>query len=326
MKSPRHVKKRFHFLQAERLWGQSSGAAGPLVASARARQKSGPVRAAFGAMRGLAALLPLFGALAPGMGRAADDALIAVAANFVRPMERLAADFRKRDQGTLKFTTGATGKLYAQIRNGAPFDAFLAADQRRPLLLEEQGLALAGSRFTYALGRLALWSADPARELNAQALRAGGFRKLAIANPDLAPYGRAAWEALRRLGLREALQDRIVRAENVGQAFAFAATGNAELALIAAAQARRPALGPGRAWLLPAHLHGPIRQDAVLLSRAGGKRAAAAFLGYLKSPAAKAIILAAGYDLAEEDGAGRAAPAIPPPPEPAKETGRPAPT
>ena len=292
-------------------------------------QRRKPMALAPGArvvVRGLAALLPLFGALAPSMGQAADDALIAVAANFIRPMERLAADFRKLDQGTLKFTAGATGKLYAQIRNGAPFDAFLAADQRRPLLLEEQGLALADSRFTYALGRLALWSADPAREPNARTLRAGGFRKLAIANPDLAPYGRAAWEALRRLSLRAALQNRIVRAENVGQAFAFAATGNADLALIAAAQAQDPAAGAGRAWLLPAHLHGPIRQDAALLSRAEGNRAATAFLSYLKSPAAKAIILAAGYDLAEQDGRGRAAPAIPPPPESAKETGRPAPT
>ena len=278
--------------------------------------------------------LLLSGASAPG-GWAADGALIAVAANFAWPMERLAEDFRKLDQGTLKFTAGATGKLYAQIRNGAPFDAFLAADQLRPRLLQEQGLAAPGSRFTYALGRLALWSADPARQLNAQALRAGGFRKLAIANPDLAPYGRAAWEALGRLGLREALQSRLVRAENVSQAFAFAATGNAELALIAAAQAGRPAAAAGRAWLLPSHLHAPIRQDAVLLIRGERNRAATAFLRYLKSSDAQAILAAAGYDLDNAGGAGRAMPAVPPagfneaaqpPPVAATGTRRPGPT
>lgn len=281
---------------------------------------------------GIALLLP--GVSAPG-GWAADGALIAVAANFAWPMERLAEDFRKLDQGTLKFTAGATGKLYAQIRNGAPFDAFLSADQLRPRLLQEQGLAAPGSRFTYALGRLALWSADPARQLNAQALRAGGFRKLAIANPDLAPYGRAAWEALGRLGLREALQSRLVRAENVSQAFAFAATGNAELALIAAAQAGRPAAAAGRAWLLPAHLHAPIRQDAVLLIRGERNRAATAFLRYLKSSDAQAILAAAGYDLDNAGGAGRAMPAVPPagfneaaqpPPVAATGTRRPGPT
>ncbi len=227
------------------------------------------------------------------------DLLVAVAANFVRPAERIVGDFTEVHGGDVALVAGSTGKLYAQIRNGAPFDVFLAADQRRPALLEEEGLGLAGSRFTYAVGRLALWSGRDGMELNAATLRSGGFRKLAIANPELAPYGRAAREALFRLGARP--QERLVTAESVGQAFALVATGNADLGLVAAAQAEQAA--HGSLWLVPGSLHQPIRQDAILLTRAKVNAVATAFVAFLRTDA-RPIIASLGYGVeAAPDGA-----------------------
>lgn len=224
-------------------------------------------------------------------GAQAAEVLVAVAANFVRPAERLVADFADMRGGEVALVAGSTGKLYAQIRNGAPFDVFLAADQRRPALLEDEGLALAGSRFTYAVGRLALWSGREGVELHADTLRRGDYRKLAIANPELAPYGQAAREVLSRLGSLARAQERLVTAESVGQAFALAATGNADLGLVAAAQARR---AHGSLWLVPERLHEPIRQDAVMLARARDNATAAAFVAFLRTDA-RAVIASLGY-------------------------------
>ena len=193
-------------------------------------------------------------------------------------------------------TTGSTGKLYAQIVSGAPFDAMLAADQARPARLVDEGHAVAGSRFTYATGRLVLWSAEAGRAGPdaAGTLRRGDFDFLAIANPDLAPYGLAARQALTAMGLFDAVQPRLVMGQNIGQTFSMVATGNAELGLVAESQVlstRSPAAGTR--WAVPAHLHEPIRQDAVLLD--GNNAAARAFLSYLESTEARDVIARSGY-------------------------------
>lgn len=226
----------------------------------------------------------------------AADALVAVAANFARPASVLAADFTRSGGGTLYFTAGATGKLYAQILAGAPFDAFLAADDDRPALLEDGGHAVPGSRFSYALGRLAVVDAQANDEAGLARLRAGRFRMLAVANPALAPYGRAAMEVIDGLGLRASASDRIATAENVGQVFALVATGNADMGFVAAAQLADDPRG-ARAWLVPPHLHGPIRQDAVLLRRGRDNPVAQAFLAYLRSPKGRETIMGLGYDV-----------------------------
>lgn len=228
----------------------------------------------------------------------AEEALVAVAANFSEVMARLEVEFEHGSRHSLRVATGSTGKLYAQIRNGAPFDILLAADRRRPLLLEEEGRTAAGSRFTYAIGRLALWSRDPGRvgKDGAETLEEGDFRKLAIANPDLAPYGAAAREALTGLGVLDALSHRLVLGENVGQAHALVATGNAELGLVALSSVLSPRnKQPGSRWNVPQGLHAPIRQEAVLLLRAVDNPAARTFLDYLRSAEARAIIESFGY-------------------------------
>lgn len=225
-------------------------------------------------------------------------ATIAVATNFLRPAEALALLFEQQTGREVTLVSGSTGKLTAQIIAGAPFDALLAADQERPERLEKDGLARPGSRFTYALGRLALWSADPDRIAGdgAAELARGDFRRLALANPALAPYGAAARETLEGLGLADALADRIVLGENIGQAHAMVATGNAELGFVALSGVAGPGAEPkGSMWIVPEELHAPIRQDAVLLARAPQDGDAAAFLDFLKSPEARAVIAAWGY-------------------------------
>lgn len=247
---------------------------------------------------GLAAVLVL-GAMQPHVARAG-DALVAVAANFSDVVVELVPAFETATGHTLKVSTGSTGKIYAQIRNGAPFDLFLAADQRRPQMLEEEGAAVPGSRFTYASGRLTLWSADADRigADGVAALRAADLRHLAIANPELAPYGQAARETLSSLGLREELSGRIVMSENIGQTFAAVASGSAELgfvALSAVVGSSNPV--KGSRWDVPSDHHGPIRQDAVLLEHGRGNPAASAFLEFLRSPSARQVIVRHGYGL-----------------------------
>lgn len=247
-------------------------------------------------LRRLAATVTLL-VLLPAAVRAG-EVTVAVATNFALPMEALATRFEAETGHELTVVLGSTGKLYAQIRNGAPFDVLLAADQARPQRLERETLAEPGTRFTYALGRLVLWSADPAL-IGADCrdtLAAGRFRHLAIANPALAPYGAAARDVLEALGVWQEVRPRLVRGESIGQAFQLVATGNAELGFVALAQLARPeAASGGSRWDVPAELHAPIRQDAILLSRAVGNPAAEAFLTHLRSATAQALIERFGY-------------------------------
>ncbi len=227
---------------------------------------------------------------------ASGSVVVAVATNGAQAIRALARDFERRSGCGVTLVVGSTGKLYAQIVNGAPFDLFLAADRERPRLLVERGLAVDGSRRTWALGRLALWSLVPALEPSAAALRAGRFRRLAIANPDLAPYGAAARDTLVQLGLWETLKPRIVVGENVGQSFAMAASGAAELGFVALASAHSWQGGAeARHWEVPEHLHEPIRQDVVLLRRSEENREARAFHAFLATPEALRTLRSFGF-------------------------------
>lgn len=245
-------------------------------------------------MRALA--LALAALLSATAQRAAADVHIAVAQSFAPLARELSSAFERASGENTVISSGSTGKLYAQIANGAPFDVFLAADAARPARLEREGLAVATSRFTYALGRLALWSADPARvDPEGRVLESGTWRHLAIANPDLAPYGKAALEVLEGLGLRERLAARLVRGEDIGQTFQFVVSGNAELGFVAWSQLVAIGEGRGSRWLVPESLHAPIEQQAVWLARAAENAGAGAFLAFLRSPDARARIASAGF-------------------------------
>jgi len=229
----------------------------------------------------------------------AAEVQVAVAANFVGPMKMLAADFEKASGHKAVVTSGSTGKFYAQIRSGAPFDVLLAADDETPARLERDGAAVPGSRFSYAIGKLVLWSPKAGFvDGNGDVLRRGPFAHLALAAPKLAPYGAAAVQTLTRLGLLAALEPRFVQGESIGQTFGFVTSGNAELGFVALSQVYQDGkVKSGSAWIVPPHLHDPIRQDAVLLAGAKDNAAAAALLAYLKTDKAKAVIRAFGYDL-----------------------------
>ena len=231
----------------------------------------------------------------------ADEVQVAVAANFAGPMERIAAAFARDTGHRALVSSGATGKLYAQIKHGAPFDLFLSADARTAARLEAEGEAIPGSRFTYAFGHLVLWSAHEGTVDDQGAiLKTGDFRHLAIANPKTAPYGAAAIEALTRLALVEKLQPRFVTGENIGQAHQFVASGNAELGFVALSQvAADGKLTGGSALLVPPNLYRPIQQDAVILKQAADNPAALALADYLKGAAARGIMLTYGYSFAE---------------------------
>lgn len=227
----------------------------------------------------------------------AAEVTVAVAANFAAPMARLAEGFSAATGHTLKLSTGATGKFYTQVISGAPFQVLLAADDETPRRLIAEGHAVAGSQFTYAIGQLVLWSAQPGLvDDQGAVLAAGRFAHLAIANPKTAPYGAAALQVLKARGLAEALAPRLVTAESIAQAWQFVATGNAELGFVALSQVVVPGKpATGSHWRVPAALHDEIRQDAVLLKAGAKSAAAAALLAYLKSPAAQAVIRAYGY-------------------------------
>lgn len=229
----------------------------------------------------------------------AAEVQVAVAANFTAPMKRIAADFEKDTGHKAVLSFGATGKFYAQIRSGAPFEVFLAADDETPVKLEKEGDTVSGTRFTYATGKLALWSATPGLvDDRGEVLKKGSFRNIAIAAPRLAPYGAAAIEALSKLGLLAALEPKFVQGESIGQAFSFVSTGNAELGFVALSQVYEGGkLKSGSAWIVPASLHSPIRQDAVQLARGRDNAAAGAFLSYLKTDKARAVIRSFGYEL-----------------------------
>ncbi len=221
----------------------------------------------------------------------AGEVKVAVAANFTAAMKEIAADFERASGHRAIVSYGSTGKLYAQIENGAPFEVFLAADQKRPQLLEEKNAA--GGRFTYAVGKLVLWSSDEKRTVNEQTLGNGDFRKLAIANPKTAPYGAAAVEILKNLGLLDALEPKLVFGDTIAQTHQFVATGNAELGFVALAQITLD--HSGSRWSIPDDLYTPIRQDAVLLTRGRDNPAAQALLDYLRSEAARTVIHKYGY-------------------------------
>ena len=242
-------------------------------------------------------LLPLICA-ALCVSAQADEVRVAVAANFATPLKTLAAEFEKDTGHTLALSTGATGKLYAQIKSGAPFDVFLSADDETPARLEKEGDAVAGSRFTYAVGRLVLWSAQP-NTVDAQGavLKTGNFKHLALAAPNLAPYGAAAVQTLTQLGLLTALQPRFVQGESIGQTYSFVASGNAELGFVALSQVfENGRINQGSGWIVPASLHKPLRQDAVLLTRSRDKAAARALLAFLQGSKARGLIRAFGYE------------------------------
>lgn len=223
----------------------------------------------------------------------------AVAANFTEPMEQIVKLFQAESGHTVRVSLGSTGKFYSQIQNGAPFDVLVAADEKVPQRLEKEGLAVEGSRFVYAVGKLVLWSAQPGLvDAKGAILRKGNYNKLAIGDPKLASYGTAAKEALEDLGLWSVIQGKLVTGENITQTYQFAATGNAELAFIALSQVTKDGkVTEGSWWIVPAHLYNPIKQSAVQLTAAKDKAATQAFLAFLKSEKAKEVIRSFGYEL-----------------------------
>lgn len=228
----------------------------------------------------------------------ADDVPVAVAANFTAPMQKVAAEFEKDTGHKALLSFGGTGKFYAQIRNGAPFEVLLAADDETPAKLIAENAAVAGTQFTYAIGKLVLWSPKPGVVDDAgEVLKKGGFEHIALANPKLAPYGAAGVETMKALGVYDALQARIVTAENIGQAYQFVSSGNAELGFVALSQLAGQA--GGSRWMVPQNLFKPILQDAVLLKKGADNEAATAFIAFLKGPDSRAVIEKYGYGLAE---------------------------
>ena len=245
--------------------------------------------------------LVVAGVLVAGSSPAfAAEATVAVATNFLVPLRALAEEFAARTGHSLRISSGSTGQIYAQITNGAPYDVFLSADAARPERLEEAGSTIPGTRRTYALGRIVLWSADSGRvdAGGAEALDTLGDAKIAIANPEVAPYGVASQETLERLGFWDSFQDRLVRGINVAQVFQFIGTRNAAMGFIAMSQlGGRPKGREGSIWIVPTELHAPIRQDMVLLERAEGNEAAFAFLEFLAAPDILARIESFGYSI-----------------------------
>lgn len=227
---------------------------------------------------------------------AADTAHVAVAANFLAPMKQLAPLFEHSSGHTLVVSSGSTGKFYAQIKNGAPFDVLLAADDETPARLMREGDAVHIQ--PYAIGKLALWSADPGKiDGTDSVLRRGAYTRLAIANPRLAPYGAAAMQVLEKLGLADTIKGKSVVGENIGQTYQFVASGNAGIGFVALSQITRDGrLTGGSAWQVPTSLYAPIRQDAALLKRGEHNPAARALLDYLDTPAALAVIRSYGYE------------------------------
>lgn len=248
-----------------------------------------------GVARALIAALALGGV---SLAALADDATIAVAANFIAPAEALQKLFERRSPHHLKFTSGSTGQLYAQIANGAPLDALLSADREHVDQLIAAGLADGSLRFTYAVGKLALWTRETEKfePLDLKALARTDYRWLAIANPELAPYGLAAEQALRKLGLWDSIQSRIVRGESVAQTFALAETRNADLAFVALSQViAYKDKSAAASFEVPQELYEPIDQDAALLKRGRGNAAARGFLEFLRESDALRVIQGFGY-------------------------------
>ncbi len=228
----------------------------------------------------------------------AEQALVAVAANFVPPFREIAIEFETATSHTLRVAAGSSGNFYAQIKNGAPFDVFFSADAERPKLLEDEGLGVKDSRFTYAVGRLVLWSPNADLVKGEETLHSETFKRLAIANPKTAPYGLAAMQAMQKLDVWESLQLKLVMGENLGQTMGFIESGNAQLGFVALAQIMDPKIkGKGSRWDVPHHFHEPIKQDVILLRKGKDNPAAKSLLEFIRGPLARGIIERYGYVL-----------------------------
>jgi molybdate transport system substrate-binding protein len=249
----------------------------------------------------LAALSGLSGLSGPAAR--ADELNVAVAANFFGTLQKLAPKFEQASGNRLLLSSGASGQFYTQIREGAPFDVLLSADSDRPKQLETEGLGIAGSRFTYAIGTLVLWSPKPgAVDPDGKVLRAGAYYMIGIADPHNAPYGAAAQQVLTALGLWQQLnqEKKLAIGENINQAWQFAATGNVDMAFVALSQVSDGNVISGSYWLPPQALYTPLQQDAVILTRTSKRALAETFLKWLRQdPQAIATIKAAGYHVAE---------------------------
>lgn len=242
------------------------------------------------------AFIPLVSLLMLGEAHA-EDVTIAVAANFAAPLRQIATAFERDTGHRIVASFGSTGQLYAQVRNGAPFEAFFSADSTTPTKLVAEKSAVVGTQFTYAVGKLVLWSAKPGFvDGNGDVLKQGSIDRIAIANPRLAPYGAAAIETLRALGIHDRLQPKFVTGENIGQTFQFAATGNAQLGFVALSQVMKEGkIATGSAWIVDSRLYTPIKQDAVLLETGKDKPAAKALMKFVRGDKAQAIIRSYGY-------------------------------
>lgn len=235
--------------------------------------------------------------LAAWLPAQAAEVMVAVASNFTAPMKQIAQDFAKDTGHTAQLSFGATGKFYAQIVNGGPFEVLLAADDTTPGKLVREGQAVAASRFTYAIGQLVLWSPRAGYvDRQGAVLKSADFKHIAIANPRLAPYGLASMQTLHKLGLAVSLQPRMVTGENIAQTYHFVASGNAQLGFVALSQVMENGkIGAGSAWQVPASMHDPIRQDAVVLNKGKDNAAAAALMDYLRGDRARAVMKSFGY-------------------------------
>ena len=228
----------------------------------------------------------------------AEQVLVAVAANFVPPFREIAMAFETATGHHVRVAAGSSGNFYSQIKNGAPFDLFFSADADRPKLLDEEGLGIKNSRFTYAIGRLVLWSPNTDLIKGEETLRSRAFKRLAMANPKTAPYGVAAMQAMQKLELWDGIQPHIVMGESLGQTMGFIESGNAQLGFVALSQVLDPKInGKGSRWEVPNSLHEPIQQDVILLAKGKDNQAAKALMEFIGGPQAKKIIERYGYEL-----------------------------
>ncbi len=244
----------------------------------------------------LAFVVPALVVCLSGPSAFAEQTSVAVAANFTGPAKEIAVAFKEKTGHEAVLSFGASGPFYAQIEQGAPFEVFLSADDERPKMAVEKGFAVPESRFTYAIGKLALWSKNASLTLGEDTLRAGKFEKISLANPAAAPYGVAAVETMKALNVYDTLQPKIVLGGSIAQAFQFTETGNAEVGFVALSQIIN--VKEGSRWVVPQNLYTPILQDTVLLKTGMNNAAAKAFLDFLKGPEARAIIERHGYEIA----------------------------
>ncbi len=232
------------------------------------------------------------------LNASAGDVLVAVAANFTAPMQRIAQEYQLDSGHQVSLSFGSTGSFYTQIKNGAPYEILLSADDETPLKLERDGLAVIGTRFTYATGRLVLWSKQLGLvDANGEILRSNKFQKIAIANPKLAPYGAAAIEVMTKMGVIKDLTSKLVQGESIGQTYQFVATENARIGFVALSQISfNGQITQGSAWVVPKNYYNAIQQDAILITKGRNNPAAISLLNYMKSDKIKTIIKSYGYD------------------------------